>query len=105
MIGKRNPQIVAIPPPLFSWGVVKEALNSYPYERCIKIIRDIREAKEVLRTSLHYLVGEEYRAVQNRIRKLEEAENEAIKELREYIVKALANIIIDKLLNEEEEKK
>ena len=102
MFGRKEIQIVPIQTPLFSWGEIKESLNSFPYERCLRRIKEIRKAKEVLDESLKYLGGEEYQIVKRRINELTKAENEAIKELRNYVIKALAKIVIKKLMEEVE---
>jgi len=49
-----------------------------------------------------YLCGEEYQVVKRRIDELVKAENETARELRVYVLKALAGIVIEKLMREVE---
>ena len=88
--------------PLFSWGEVIEALGSFPYRTPLKRIKEIKKARETLENALKYLLGEAHLEVKKHIDELYVAEREAEKELREYVLKALADIVIDKLMEEVE---
>ena len=105
MLGKKKvgnkPEKVEVPTPLFSWGEIKKALDSFPYEIPLKRIKKAREARKTLENALKYLSGEAHFKVRGHIDEIRITELNAIKELRDYVLKALANIIVQKLLEEE----
>lgn len=101
MFGKKNPEKVETPTPLFSWGDVLKALHSYPFEICIKRIKKAREARKTLENALKYLSGEAHFKVRGYMDEIRITELNAIKELRDYVLKALTDLVIEKLLEEE----
>jgi len=102
VFGRKEIQIVPNQTPLFSWGEVLEALGSFPYEIPLRRIKKIREAKANLEKALEYLSGEDLLRLEKRVNEILAMERDAIKELREYVLKALTNIVIEKLMEEVE---
>jgi len=98
-VGNKS-QKVEIPTPLFSWGEIKKALDSFPYEIPLKRIKRAREAKANLKKAIKYLSGEDLLRLEKRVNEILAMERDAIKELRDYALEALAKIIIQKLLEE-----
>jgi len=96
-----KPQKVEVPTPLFSWGEILEALGSFPYRTPLKRIKEIRKARETLENALKYLSGEAHLEVKKHIDELYVAEREAEKKLREYVLNALADIVVEKLMEKE----
>jgi len=101
VFGKKNPEKVETPAPLFSWGEVLKALGSFPYGIPLKRIKAARKARKTLENALEYLSGEAHFKVRGRIDEIRITELNAIKELRDYVLKALADLVIEKLLEEE----